>query len=188
MLAKLVQILPKQVIDDECKDNSGPLMTRYYLSPKIFGFRLAIHQFHRSDNDRHYHDHPWNFISIILKGSYIEHFPPEQLKNFDVGFEDNRFLRDIQQAHRRWDIIKRPKEWKHWVELPEILGEVPLYDLNGRVHIFKECWTLVLLYGKRRDWGFHTEKGWVKWDKYDCRGDYGSNQIQQDSKGNAGSD
>lgn len=161
----LLRILPKNEIEDECHDGAGLLMTRYYLTPKIFGFRLVLHQFHRSDNDRHYHDHPWNFISFILKGSYIEHYPIEQLRT-DIPPSD------MQQAHRRWDIIKRPKTWKHWVELP--LKEIKSEWLRTQIdqfQYFEECWTLVLLYGKRRDWGFHTEKGWIKHDEYNCRGE-----------------
>lgn len=176
----LLRILPKNEIEDECHDGAGLLMTRYYLTPKILGFRLVLHQFHRSDNDRHYHDHPWNFISWIIKGSYIEHYPIEQLRA-DIPPSD------MQQAHRRWDIIKRPKTWKHWVELKDnnycpMCGEYTarLKDWEKADHSnhtkmvinsFEECWTLVLLYGKRRDWGFHTEKGWIKHDEYDCRGE-----------------
>lgn len=169
MLSKLVKLLPKNEIADECSDSKGLLMIRYYLTPKIFGFRLVIHQFHRSDNDRHYHDHPWNFISIILKGNYVEHYP-----SIYQGT-------DIQHAHRRWDIIKRPKEWKHWVELVD-----QMCDCGSANCIYAKpvpCWTLVLLYGKRRDWGFWTEQGWVKYDKYDCRGDYvGNNPVQENRK------
>lgn len=156
MLAKLVKILPKNEIADECHDGRGLLMTRYYLTPRIFGIRLVLHQFHRSDNDRHYHDHPWNFISLILKGGYIEHFPFQGIP--------------IEKVHCAGHIIKRPKEWRHWVELlhkPHADG----YDFYI-VPEYEECWTLVLLYGQRRDWGFWTEQGWVKNDKYDCRGQY----------------
>lgn len=191
----VLNLLPKTEIDDECNDGKGLLMTRYYLTPKIFGLRLVIHQFHRSDNDRHYHDHPWNFISWILKGSYIEHYPIEQLRA-DISPSD------MQQAHRRWDIIKRPKTWKHWVELRdnswcyecgEYIRRLKSWELEAhKSHTiinfeFEECWTLVLLYGKRRDWGFWTEQGWVYYKNYDCRGDYVSDSVQH-QQGNSESD
>jgi hypothetical protein len=169
MLEKLLKILPKNEIVDECHDGSGLLMTRYYLTPKIFGCRLVIHQFHRSDNDRHYHDHPWNFISLILKGSYIEHFPVGNVR-LDIPPQD------IQQAHQRWDIIKRPKTWKHWVEL---------HKKPNRM-LYEECWTLVLLYGQRRNWGFWTKEGWIKHDQYDCRGyTNGGDKLSTTKKSNA---
>lgn len=66
---------PHNVIVDRC--NKGePLMVRYYLTPKILGFRLVLHKFLRSDNNRFFHDHPWNFITFIFKGpGYFEHQP-----------------------------------------------------------------------------------------------------------------
>lgn len=33
---------------------------------------LYIHRFNQSDKDIYLHNHPWNFISVILKGSYFE--------------------------------------------------------------------------------------------------------------------
>lgn len=181
-------------------------MTRYYLSPKIFGCRLVLHQFHRSDNDRHYHDHPWNFISFILKGSYIEHFPSKQSnwwQKLDPWHRDTTNPNiDIQQCHRRFSIIKRPKEWKHWVELAdnswcyecgEYLRRLKEYEKeahrehNSYRYEYEECWTLVFLYGQRREWGFWTEKGWIKHNEYDCRGNYAGNQPTSTEKSNTNS-
>ena len=34
-----------------------------------------LHHILLSDEDRHFHDHPWPSVSVILKGSYIEHTP-----------------------------------------------------------------------------------------------------------------
>ncbi|MHC5537598.1 hypothetical protein ACYOEI_05130 [Singulisphaera rosea] len=33
---------------------------------------IYLHQFFRSDNDRCLHDHPWAFVSVILRGGYWE--------------------------------------------------------------------------------------------------------------------
>ncbi len=40
------------------------------LETKVF--RIYLHRILRPDEDRHLHTHPWNFISIILRGSYVE--------------------------------------------------------------------------------------------------------------------
>lgn len=37
-----------------------------------FGIAVRIHVIHRSDNDRYLHDHPWDFMTIILRGGYYE--------------------------------------------------------------------------------------------------------------------
>ena len=46
-------------------------MRRWILNLGLFTIRL--HVFHRSDEDRALHDHPWWFVSLLLWGSYREH-------------------------------------------------------------------------------------------------------------------
>ena len=53
-------------------DNSRYL-TRYTLLHLGLALRVYLHEFHRADNDRHRHNHPWAFaISIVLCGGYFE--------------------------------------------------------------------------------------------------------------------
>lgn len=51
---------------------------------------------------------------------------------------------------RRFTLHWRPAEWRHWVEIPRPL------------------WTLVVRFRRRREWGFHTDHGWVQWQAYDA--------------------
>ncbi len=37
-----------------------------------FGIAVRIHEILRSDEGRHPHNHPWWYVTIILRGSYIE--------------------------------------------------------------------------------------------------------------------
>jgi len=87
-----------KVIADPCKPELGPLMIRYMLIRTPW-FSLYLHRFLRSDNDRHFHDHPWNFWTLLLSGGYREHTP------------DGTFWR------RRLSLLYRPAEWQHWVEI-----------------------------------------------------------------------
>lgn len=76
-------------------DNSDIYLTRYYLLRTTY-FAIYIHKIYRSDADRHCHTHPWNFISIILSGSYLEHTPSRIIPRY-------RFLpayRPFTFAHR----------------------------------------------------------------------------------------
>lgn len=41
----------------------------------LFGFSIRIHHWLRSDDDRYFHDHAANFISIVLKGRYSNIIP-----------------------------------------------------------------------------------------------------------------
>ncbi len=35
-------------------------------------FNLYLHKIYESDNEKHLHDHPFSFTSLVLKGSYKE--------------------------------------------------------------------------------------------------------------------
>ena len=76
MLLKLLERLGrKRVILD--RESQEPYLTRYYLflkDRKWFPFNIFLHNFHKSDPDD-LHDHPWPFVTIILKGGYWEHTP-----------------------------------------------------------------------------------------------------------------
>tara|TARA_B110000977_G_scaffold2808_1_gene3832 strand:+ start:1286 stop:1714 length:429 start_codon:yes stop_codon:yes gene_type:complete len=65
----------KRVIPDRLSNE--PYLTRYYLflkERKVFPFNIFLHNFHKGDPDD-LHDHPWPFITFILKGGYWEHTP-----------------------------------------------------------------------------------------------------------------
>lgn len=67
----LMRILPFIVIDSE---ENGPYMVRY----KVFRcpwFKVFLHHILRSDEDPELHDHPWNFVSLILWAGYFEILP-----------------------------------------------------------------------------------------------------------------
>jgi len=54
--------------------NSGPYLTKVKLldlGKKLV--RVYLHRFHRSDEDRELHSHPWTWsIAIVLRGGYAE--------------------------------------------------------------------------------------------------------------------
>lgn len=65
----------KRVIMD--RHENEPYLTRYYLflkDRKWFPFNIFLHNFHKGDLDD-LHDHPWPFITFIIKGGYWEHTP-----------------------------------------------------------------------------------------------------------------
>lgn len=75
---------------------ADPLLVRRILFSVPF-FGIYLHKFCRSDYDRALHDHPWSFISIILKNGYDE--------ETDIGL----------LHHRPGAVLLRPAEWRHRV-------------------------------------------------------------------------
>jgi hypothetical protein len=78
-------------------DPSGsPYLTRYVVEEFPDGSGIYLHFIHRSDSDREFHDHPWDFRSFIVRGGYIEH-TPEGSREFYPGSWN---VRQAEQLHR----------------------------------------------------------------------------------------
>ena len=50
-----------------------PYLTRWVVT--LFGASIRLHRWTGSDDKRFFHDHPWDFISVILRGTYSEATP-----------------------------------------------------------------------------------------------------------------
>lgn len=50
-----------------------PYAERWVLDLGLFSLRL--HHFRSSDDPRAFHDHPWWFVTLVLRGSYIDRSP-----------------------------------------------------------------------------------------------------------------
>ncbi len=64
---------------DELGGSGNPYMRRFFLIKTKFG-SIRVHEILRSDGDRHLHDHPFDFLSIILSGGYTEITPLGETK------------------------------------------------------------------------------------------------------------
>lgn len=100
---------------------------------------IRIHNILRSDSDRHFHDHPFNFMSLILRGGYVEHRPHREPRACWPG-----------------DLVFHRAEDLHYLKIPPHIESG-----NGGT------WTLVFAGNERRPWGFHTEDGWIPAGAYD---------------------
>lgn len=121
-----------------------PYLLRWFVIPRNHRLNIYVHKFLRSDDDRALHDHPWWFVSIMLRGRYLEHRP-----------DGIRERRAPSIAFRRADLA-------HRVEL-----FVGCRMLNGRIVLDPEpVWTVIITGPKRRHWGFHCPKRWVPWEDF----------------------
>lgn len=104
---------------------------------------LYLHEFLRDDDDRALHDHPSFGVSLMLKGSYVEH-------TIAPGGIHRR--RQIEAGSIRY----LPTKHTHRIEL-----------LRNDDGTNRRCWTLFLFGPVIREWGFHCpERGWVHWKEF----------------------
>jgi hypothetical protein len=92
---------PKRTINGctETNNADSTLLTRYFLIRTKRCGNLYLHIFHRSDEDRELHDHPWTFISLMLWNGYYEVTPKGRSLKLPGA------------------ILYRPATWRHRVEL-----------------------------------------------------------------------
>lgn len=111
------------------------------------GVQIALHRWLRSDGDRALHDHSAGNVSILLTGTYREHFSHSWQPAGHVAHLKSRLRLPFIPYYRRAD---QP----HRVEL-----------VNGPV------WSIWIRFKPWRDWGFYCPKGWTHWKDF-IDGDY----------------
>lgn len=128
----------------------GPrYLLRWYVIPRNPWLNVYLHQFLHDDEDRALHDHPWWFVSVMLKGGYFE-------------VTQGNFI-----GRNAPSVVFRKATYAHRVVLPRRLG----------TDVVVPCWTLVITGRAVRDWGFHCPQGWKHWKEFTAydegKGDYG---------------
>lgn len=123
-------------------------MNRWWIVPRFRNLpSIRLHHIRQADIARDMHSHPFNFKTIILRGWYIQQIP-------DIGWPKKRhririMTCDEGQVHSC--------HYKHFHRITHVSPD--------------GCWTLFISWGgKRHDWGFMTDKGYVQ--ARDYKGNY----------------
>jgi hypothetical protein len=148
------------------EDGSGPLLERYVIirHPKLFG--VFVHKLCRSDHDRALHDHPWGFISLVLKSGYREEHFTHYRKTWAGEWPET-----VYRRNKPGMFLFRPATWRHRV------------IIDG-----KPAWTLVFVGPRRRRWGFWIpqwdgQTTWCWWAKYNPFKGICSDELLYDTDG-----
>jgi len=137
---------------------------------------VYLHEFKRSDDDRHFHDHVAWSISIVLRGGYWELIPRMAHDAIDRNPQAVAYVRRIWRWRGPGSIVFRRALQPHIIVLDRLwrVGRqgqhIPVamrYPMHG-----KRILSLWIRGPWRREWGFYTEGGWVPWDEYVNRGEY----------------
>jgi hypothetical protein len=114
-------------------------ITRLHLL-KTPWFALMVHFINGPDPEPDLHDHPVTFLSIILRGSYIERRQDTTVPNYS----DSTF---------------RIRRWFNFIR-------ASINDRHRIVWVAPRTMTFCFVGPKVREWGFHTHDGWVYWREY----------------------
>lgn len=99
------------------------------------GIAIRVHQILRSDIGRDFHNHPWSFVSVILKGYYTEVTPEYDESDFYTGAK--------YCVYNEGDVLVRTDKHMH------------------RLIVVKPVWTLFISGRKRRNWGFLNKADFI---------------------------
>lgn len=103
-------------------------------------FGIYVHDIYEPDADRDPHNHPWSFISIVLRGEYAEALHP------DANDLDTKRLK----VYKRWSAHRMNRTAAH-----RIIWAAPGLK------------TLILVGPRRSNWGFFTDAGYQPWQQYE---------------------
>jgi hypothetical protein len=106
-------------------------------------FGVYLHRIYQADDDRALHDHPWPFVSFVLRGWYREVVPDH------VCGVDGFGCRETRERTIRWFNAKHS------------------WSLHRISHVSRSpIWTLVFVGKRLREWGFVDASGWTVWHKW----------------------
>lgn len=124
-------------------------------------FRVFVHRMDAPDPGIELHDHPWRFFRLILKGGYCE------------------CISDARDASQRAMVgtiaaaaagrAQRPAG-AYLNRHPGYMGIVRDNDAHTIVSLLNgPSYSLVVAWGRKREWGFFMPGGWVPHYNYDYK-------------------
>jgi hypothetical protein len=96
-----------------------PYLRRWVADFGLFSIRL--HRWQSSDDARHFHDHPWWFLTLVLRGRYVDVSPDgrDQLRPGSIRYRPalHKHTVEVQQPGTWTLLITGPTErrWGFWV-------------------------------------------------------------------------
>ena len=140
-------------------NNKQPYLERYYIflrnRQKHIPFNIFIHKFLQNSQNE-FHDYPWGFFTLVLKGGFWEHI-----------YTDNRKIetKRIWRHAGYWQ--KVDAEYTHRIELET--GKGP-------------CWTLCIPFKKERTWGFWKQTQIENKDQHENENENENNQSKDEKE------
>lgn len=152
-------MLQKKILGRSDVFVDGKLYMRRWLFGPAWAPGLRIHNIVKSDASFELHDHPFDFVSLILTGGYCE-IRGEGAPGVLTASTPRRKVQ-----HPPLSVVVRKAEDFH-----RILLNPTVIQAEGR-QVLREtpAWTLVLRGPIRREWGFLCADGWKHWTEYVTR-------------------
>jgi len=160
-----------RVFEREEMDGDGRCATylvRWTLLKLPRGMGVYLHHFVGDDWSRDMHDHPKRFISVGLRGSYIEETPSPHAMQWlaELGYEPHIYPCGCSRHKVGFGLCATYSSRQRIYRAPW-LRTFPA-DHVHRIRLIggKPCWTLVVVLTTVRRWGFWHIGRWIPWREY----------------------
>lgn len=128
-MSRLFGVIP---LVKEIVSRAGKVHFRRWAIFESRWFSIYVHNIARSDNEADPHDHPWGFLTVVLRRGYSE--------------------RVWNEKHGVREYVRRPGTFAYH----------PTTDFHKITLLGADSWSLVFTGPRTHDlWGFATEAGWV---------------------------
>ena len=138
MLRWLVRTL---FLTKEIRSQAGVLHFQRFRLIQTPWFAIYVHRISASDEEKHAHDHPFDFLTFLLRGEYEESWA--KCPHWSL-FMKRRVRAGRWAFHDHTDV--------HKIKL-----------------LTPVVWSLVFAGGHKYDWGYQTNEGWVDHRVYRLR-------------------
>lgn len=141
-------LVPYRAQANDSQYKTGTYTAVWYREPfkwllQRFDIAIRVHEILASDDrERGFHDHPWPYITIILKGGYTEVTPI---------FESGIYIGEARKFYPPGSILFRRAQSWHSLEL-----NVSVQDEFGR-WVVRPCTTVFITFKYVQKWGFLVE-------------------------------
>lgn len=134
---RVPRVLPSGEITN---DGTGPITQGRPIARLIqwLGIAVRIHEILRSDSGRNPHNHPWPYVTIVLRGGYWE-----------TRYTEFGVWRDVRWHGPGSVLFRRPNSF-HLLSLPP----------------GKSTTTLFITGAKSQSWGFAKDGEVINWKNY----------------------
>ena len=121
----------------------------------FFGYSIRIHHWIKSDDDRYFHDHSANLLSIVLKGRYYNVKPRDDSKNPNeaVTILIDGELRTVRNQNS-YNVEGIFNSWYNFFHMKDSIWFSKAEDLHYLRIPKGGAWTLMFEGRPKQKWGF----------------------------------
>lgn len=139
-------------------------LERWGIECDLFG--VYVHRMDGPDPGLDLHDHPWPFLSLVLRGGYVEERANTR-QACGLAEAGERLTRlHSERFHWEPDYHRGARQTRSLFSW-RLMRLDECHRITHLLNSDRSTWTLVFRGRRVRRWGFYLPDGWMDWKEYD---------------------